>query len=130
MSTAYGFDRRHPTVQPIFFCGNGRAVGAGFHRAPSPAARAVCDAWWRCDAAGAAIDLVEPGKTGWLFKNRSAEDLTRVLKEATDNPERLGAMRPLCRAKFEQWYGEYSPLVQVPKVVAELLAGRAAPAER
>ena len=82
------------------------------------------------DAAGAAIDLVEPGKTGWLFKNRSAEDLTRVLKEATDNPERLGAMRPLCRAKFEQWYGEYSPLVQVPKVVAELLAGRAAPAER
>ena len=77
------------------------------------------------DAAGAAIDLVEPGKTGWLFKNRSAEDLTRVLKEATDNPERLGAMRPLCRAKFEQWYGAYSPLVQVPKVVAELLAGRA-----
>ena len=75
------------------------------------------------DAAGAAIDLVEPGKTGWLFKNRSAEDLTRVLKEATDNPERLSAMRPMCRAKFEQWYGAYSPLVQVPKVVAELLAG-------
>ena len=77
------------------------------------------------DAAGAALDLVEPGKTGWLFKNRSAEDLTRVLKEATDNPERLSAMRPMCRAKFEQWYGAYSPLVQVPRVVAELLAGRA-----
>ena len=75
------------------------------------------------DAAGAAIDLVEPGVTGWLFRNRSAEDLARVLKEATEEPGRLAAMRPACRAKFEDWYGKYSPLVQVPRVVAELLGG-------
>lgn len=75
------------------------------------------------DAAGAAIDLVEPGKTGWLFRNGDAADLARVLKDATDEPGRLAAMRPACRAKFEDWYGRYSPLVQVPKVVAELTAG-------
>ncbi len=72
------------------------------------------------DAAGAAIDLVEPGKTGWLFKNGDAAELARALKEATDDPEKLAAMRPACRAKFETWYGQYSPLVQVPKVVEEL----------
>ncbi|NNM88696.1 MAG: glycosyltransferase family 4 protein, partial [Phycisphaerae bacterium] len=72
------------------------------------------------DACGAAIDLVEPGKTGWLFANGSVEDLQRVLKAATDNPAGLQAMRPACRAKYEAWYGQYSPLVAVPKVVERL----------
>jgi len=71
------------------------------------------------DAAGAAIDLVEPGITGWLFRNGDAADLARVLKEATDDPHKLAAMRPACRAKFEDWYGRYSPLVVVHEVVAE-----------
>ncbi len=75
------------------------------------------------DACGAAIDLVEPGKTGWLFTNGSADDLQRVLKAATDNPATLADMRPACRAKYEAWYGQYSPLVAVPKVVARLTAG-------
>jgi glycosyltransferase involved in cell wall biosynthesis len=76
------------------------------------------------DAAGAAIDLVEPGITGWLFRNGDAADLARVLKEATDDPDKLASMRPACRAKFEDWYGRYSPLVVVPKVVAELCGER------
>jgi glycosyltransferase involved in cell wall biosynthesis len=76
------------------------------------------------DAAGAAPDLVEPGTTGWLFRNGDAADLARVLKEATDNPDKLASMRPACRAKFEDWYGRYSPLVVVPKVVAELCGER------
>ncbi len=75
------------------------------------------------DACGAALDLVEPGKTGWLFRNGSADDLQRVLKAATDNPSALTAMRPACRTKYEAWYGQYSPLVAVPKVVARLTSG-------
>ena len=75
------------------------------------------------DACGAALDLVEPGKTGWLFANGSADDLQRVLKAATDYPAALVTMRPACRGKYEAWYGQYSPLVAVPKVVARLTAG-------
>lgn len=76
------------------------------------------------DAGGAALDLVEPGGTGWLFKNGDVEDLVRVLGEATGDAGRLAAMRPACRRKYEQWYGQYSPLVQVPKIVAELVENK------
>ena len=79
------------------------------------------------DACGAAIDLVEPGKTGWLFSNGSADDLERVLKAATDDPAGLQAMRSACRAKYESWYGQYSPLVAVPKVVDRLVAAALEP---
>ncbi len=76
------------------------------------------------DACGAAIDLVEPAKTGWLFRNGSADDLERVLSAATANPAALNAMRPACRAKYEAWYGQYSPLISVPKVVDRLCPSR------
>ncbi|NNM86110.1 MAG: glycosyltransferase family 4 protein [Phycisphaerales bacterium] len=69
------------------------------------------------DACGAALDYVEPGRTGWLFKNGDVADLARVLTIATYNPAGLVVMRPACRAKYEAWYGEYSPLVVVPKLV-------------
>ena len=75
------------------------------------------------DACGAALDLVEctgPGQTGWLFMNGDGADLARVLKTATANPAGLAAMRPVCRTKYETWYGEYSPLAAVPRLVANV----------
>ena len=75
------------------------------------------------DVGGAAVDLVQPYRTGWLFRNGDAADLQRVLIEATADPARLAAMRPACTATFQRWYAQYAPTKVIPELIRELCRG-------
>lgn len=74
------------------------------------------------DVCGAAHDLVIEGKTGWIFKNGSAQSLREKLTAATGSPEGLSAMRPACRAGFTAWYERFGPEHVFPALVHKLLA--------
>ena len=73
------------------------------------------------DICGAAHDLVEEGKTGWIFKNGSVQSLREKLVLATDNLEGLAAMRPACRARFLAWYERFGPEHVFPELLRRLL---------
>ena len=75
------------------------------------------------DVGGAAVDLVQPYRTGWRFRNGDAADLQRVLIEATADPARLAAMRPACTATFQRWYAQYAPTKVIPELIRELCRG-------
>lgn len=76
------------------------------------------------DVCGAAGDLVLPEKTGWIFKNGSAESLTSTLATATASNEKLLAMRPDCQRGFREWNERYNPVRRAPEIIAELLNRR------
>ncbi len=73
------------------------------------------------DVCGAAGDLVKPGITGWIFRNRSVEDLARVLSSTTADPAALAAMRSTCRQTFENWYARYGPEYVIPRMLQRFL---------
>ena len=74
------------------------------------------------DCCGAARDLVRKGNTGWLFKTGDADSMRMVLAQATRDLPRLKAMRPACAGVFTRWYGQYSPIVSVPRLAADWLS--------
>ena len=76
------------------------------------------------DCCGAARDLVRSGRTGWLFKTGDAASLQTVLATATRDAGQLAAMRGACSEAFRKWYGQYGPVQVVPKLAADLIAGK------
>jgi len=70
---------------------------------------------------GAASDLVKPGRTGWLFKNRDADSLLQVLQQATADPQKLAAMHEPCINVFESWYQRYAPQFVIPPLMHKLI---------
>ncbi len=78
------------------------------------------------DACGAALDYVEPAKTGWLFKNASNQALCDALMQAAASTDALVRMRPACRQKYERQYGVTSPVVVVPELVDRVFGASAA----
>ncbi len=71
------------------------------------------------DVVGSAVDLIQEGLDGRLFKSGDAEDLSRVLKL-----EGFAAMRGAARLAFEKWYSVTSPMLVVPEVVRRMMKAR------
>jgi glycosyltransferase involved in cell wall biosynthesis len=53
---------------------------------------------------GALTELIEPGRTGLLFRPGDADDLARQVRWAMEHPDRLQAMRSRARQRYESSY--------------------------
>lgn len=52
---------------------------------------------------GAAIDLVEEGRTGWLFAEPTADELFAALQRSAADPARARSMGERARIKVQRW---------------------------
>lgn len=64
---------------------------------------------------GAMADLIEPGKTGTLFKPGDAVDLSAKILELFSSPQMLAAMRQPAREKF---VSHYTAVTNYPQLLA------------
>lgn len=73
---------------------------------------------------GSIADTVCNGETGYLFRPGDREDLTRVLIEALDNPERLRCMGEQARQYVETHHSRTAQAEAVLQVYQEAVARR------
>lgn len=65
------------------------------------------------DAVGAAADLIESHKTGWMYTVRDTEALGKVLNHALNNPSQLKEMSQACIDKMKTWSSATNVAAQV-----------------
>jgi glycosyltransferase involved in cell wall biosynthesis len=54
---------------------------------------------------GGLLDMVRPGRTGWLADSMTSKALAAAIDEAIADPQRASSMRASCRAVAESEYG-------------------------
>jgi len=54
-------------------------------------------------AVGAALDLIDENKTGWIFDNKNADSLLTIMTDVTYNRNRVKLMENSCIEKMKTW---------------------------
>lgn len=55
------------------------------------------------ERAGGALDLIEPGKTGWTYEHGSVDSLSRTIRQAVGDRDRLAEMGLAARSRIADW---------------------------
>jgi glycosyltransferase involved in cell wall biosynthesis len=75
---------------------------------------------------GSRAELVDEGRTGWLFEAGNAEDLAAQVRRFPDDPAELRRMRQAARAEYEQKYAAESNYRVLLAIYEKALGGKSA----